>query len=87
MQREPSASSARLAALGLVNALGRGAEAVWPRLIAGDASGLSRREDLVAGRSLLVGAVSSALPSIPAPLAHYDCRNNALTLAALEQIA
>jgi 3-oxoacyl-[acyl-carrier-protein] synthase-1 len=78
---------ARLAAMGLVNALGRGAEEVWPRLVAGDASHLVWRDDLVAGRSLRVGAVTSELPSIPAALAHYDCRNNAFTLAALDEIA
>lgn len=78
---------ARLAAMGLVNALGRGTDAVWPRLASGDASGLVRRGDLVADRSLLVGAVASELPRIPERLRHYDCRNNAFTLAALDEIA
>jgi 3-oxoacyl-[acyl-carrier-protein] synthase-1 len=73
--------------MALVNALGRGPDAVWTRLVAGDTSGLVRRDDLVAGRSLLVGAVTSALPVVPARLADYDCRNNAFTLAALDDLA
>ena len=78
---------ARLAAMGLVNALGRGCDAVWARLAAGDTSGLVRRDDLVAGRGLLVGAVAESLPDMPPALSHYDCRNNRFTLAALEDIA
>jgi 3-oxoacyl-[acyl-carrier-protein] synthase-1 len=78
--------SCGLAALGIANALGRGAEEIWPRLLAADTSRISRRSDLVPGRSLLVGAVEGALPRIPARLRRYDCRNNAMTLAALEPI-
>jgi 3-oxoacyl-[acyl-carrier-protein] synthase-1 len=33
-----------------------------------------------------VAAITRPLPRIPEPLARYDCRNNALTLAALEPI-
>lgn len=76
----------QLAALGIVNALGAGADAVWPRLLAGEPSALRQRDDLVPGRPLLVGAVEEALPEIPRALAAYDCRNNAMALAALEQI-
>jgi 3-oxoacyl-[acyl-carrier-protein] synthase-1 len=77
---------ARLSALGIETALGSGAAETWPRLLAGDRSGFSQREDLVPGRSLLVASVRRALPRIPPSLARYDCRNNALTLAALEPI-
>ena len=91
MSKRPAAPApdapARLAAMGLVNALGRGRDAVWPRLIEGDASGLVHRDDLVAGRRLLVGAVDAPLPPIPEALAEYACRNNAFTLAALDEIA
>lgn len=83
----PPRPPARLAALGIVNALGRGADAVWPRLVEGDTTGLVRRADLVRGRDLLVGAVDAALPKLDERLAHYDCRNNAFTLAALDEIA
>ena len=70
----------------MVNALGAGAEEVWPRLLAGDTSCLSLRADLVPGHTLLLGEVRSPLPKLPRHLARYDCRNNALALAALLQI-
>ena len=38
------------------------------------------------GRSLLVGAVEGPLPAIPDGLRAYACRNNAMLLAALQQI-
>jgi 3-oxoacyl-[acyl-carrier-protein] synthase-1 len=72
--------------MGLVTALGAGAEATWPRLIAADRSCLSLRADLVRGRRLLVGAAEDPLPEIPAHLRRYACRNNALALAAVHQI-
>ena len=76
----------RLAALGVVNALGADAESVWQGLLAGEPSRLSWNDALVPGRRLLVGAVSDPLPEIPAALARYACRNNAMALAALAQI-
>ena len=78
--------SCALAALGIVNALGRSAEEIWPRLLAGDQSHFRAREDWVPGRSLLVGEVSGPLPPVPDRLRAYACRNNAMTLAALESI-
>lgn len=75
-----------LSALGLVSCLGAGVAENWRRLAAGDSSRLSERTDLAPERSLLVGAVREPLPRVPAALARYACRNNALTLAALEQI-
>ena len=80
----PAACS--LAALGMVNALGRGPDEIWPRLLAGDLSHIRVREDLVPGRALPVAEVVGPLPDVPARLARYACRNNALTLAALGQI-
>src|SRR4029450_9445312 len=38
------------------------------------------------GAGLLAGAVSAPLPKVPAALAPYACRNNAMALAALTQI-
>jgi len=76
----------RLAALGVVNALGADPESVWRGLLAGEPARLSWNEALVPGRRLLVGAVSDPLPEVPAALARYACRNNAMALAALAQI-
>jgi 3-oxoacyl-[acyl-carrier-protein] synthase-1 len=76
----------RLAALGVVNALGADAETVWRGLLAGEPSRLSWNHALAPGRRLLVGAVSDPLPPIPAALARYACRNNQMALAALAQI-
>ncbi len=70
----------------MINALGAGAEEIGPRLFAGDTSRLTLRTDLVPDRTLLLGEVRSPLPKIPRSLARYDCRNNALALAALMQI-
>jgi 3-oxoacyl-[acyl-carrier-protein] synthase-1 len=76
----------RLAALGVLNALGADAETVWRGLLAGEPSRLSWNDQLVPGRRLLVGAVTDPLPEVPAALARYGCRNNALAQAALVQI-
>jgi 3-oxoacyl-[acyl-carrier-protein] synthase-1 len=79
-------SPCSLAALAMVNALGRHPDEIWPRLIRGDQSGFQTREDLVPGRKLVVAEVAGALPAVPDRLRRYACRNNSLTLAALEQI-
>lgn len=76
----------RLAALGVVNALGRGVDEIAPRLWAGDLTRLKARDDLVPERTLLVGEVHGALPGVPSTLRRFACRNNALSLAALETI-
>jgi len=81
------ASPCCLAALGIVNALGSGERAIWPRLLAGDQSGFCLRDDFVPGRQLLLAAVREPLPKVPEELARFASRNNALCLAALEQIA
>jgi len=73
----------RLRALGMVNALGALSDEIWQGLLAGDQSRLTWRDDLVPGRSLLVGEVRSPLPEIPSALRRYRCRNNALSLAVL----
>ena len=75
-----------LSAMGMVNALGRDSEEIWPRLLAGDQSHFRARDDLVPGRSLIVAQVASPLPEVPARLARFACRNNALSLAALGQV-
>ena len=75
-----------LAALAMVNSLGGHPDEIWPRLIRGDQSGFRVREDLVPGLELVVAEVAGALPVVPDRLRRYDCRNNSLTLAALEPI-
>ena len=72
--------------MGMVNALGDTPAEVWPRLLAGDQSRLTVRTDLVPDRPVLVGAVGARLPPIPEGLQRYACRNNALALAAIQQI-
>ena len=78
--------SCALVALGMVNALGRSAEEIWPRLLAGDQSHFRVRDDLVPGRGLIVAEVPGRLPAVPTRLRAYACRNNAMSLAALEPI-
>jgi 3-oxoacyl-[acyl-carrier-protein] synthase I len=77
--------SVYLHALGMINALGDDADAVAAALAAGHAPGMGpvrmSRGEVFAGRVL--APLDTALP---APLAHYDCRNNRLLLAALERI-
>src|SRR5215510_3388451 len=76
----------RLSALGIATALGASRDAVWTRLLDGEPSRLVDRGDLAPDRVLRVGAVHDPLPRIPERLAEYDCRNNAMALAALAQI-
>ncbi len=70
----------------MINALGENPEAIWSRLISGDTSCLRRQSGLIPDHDMLVGLVDDPLTAIPAALAEYDCRNNRLTLAALEQL-
>jgi 3-oxoacyl-[acyl-carrier-protein] synthase-1 len=72
--------------LGIVSALGREPDEIWPRLLAADQGHFCRRGDLVPDRELLVAEVSGPLPEIPPRLKRYACRNNALLMAALQQI-
>ncbi len=76
----------RLAAMGMVHALGDAAGPIAERLLAGDQSRLQSRSDLVPDRSLVVAAVREPLPDIPEALSPYACRNNAMALASLTPI-
>ncbi|WP_194789559.1 beta-ketoacyl-[acyl-carrier-protein] synthase family protein [Pseudomonas sp. UFMG81] len=76
--------SAYLTALGLVCALGHGQAEVARRLFAGDCSGIAPQAGWVPGRSLPVGAVTGALPTLPLPAQHS--RNNQLLYSAALQI-
>src|SRR5262245_21627731 len=73
-------------AFGVVSPLGSGKAAVAPALFAGSRAGLVERDDLIADRRVRVGVVTDDLPKLPRRLDHFDCRNNRLALAALEEI-
>lgn len=75
-----------LHALGIINALGSGAQQVRAGLYTGSLSGIAVRDDLAAGRAVQVAEVQAPLPAISAALAAYNCRNNRLLQAAVEQI-
>jgi len=76
-----------LSALGIVSALGRGKEEVCRTLLAGEAPGVVRRDDLlIGGKAVQVGAVQGPLPAVPEHLAPWASRNSALAIAALEEI-
>ncbi|KAG8152279.1 beta-ketoacyl-[acyl-carrier-protein] synthase family protein [Burkholderia catarinensis] len=74
-----------LSAPGMINALGATTDEIVDALRIGIAPGMEQRADVSAGG--WVGHVRSALDiAPPASLAHFDCRNNRLLLAALAQI-
>jgi 3-oxoacyl-[acyl-carrier-protein] synthase-1 len=75
-----------LNALGIVNPLGRGKREVAGTLFDGSRCGLLQRANLLPDRSVRVGVVAAVLPQVPTRLAHFDCRNNRLALAALNEI-
>jgi 3-oxoacyl-[acyl-carrier-protein] synthase-1 len=75
----------KLAAVGIVNALGGSATQIRPRLFAGEC-GLAERGDAVPGRTMFLGEISDPLPEIPDRLARFRCRNNAVSLLALRSI-
>jgi 3-oxoacyl-[acyl-carrier-protein] synthase-1 len=77
---------AYLAALGLVNALGRGKAAVARGLFQGDTGGLVLEDGWLPGRPARVGRVTGTLPAPPSALASDDSRTVRLLLAALEEI-
>jgi len=83
---DPAVSPCAITAVGIATALGIGVDATWPRLVAGDQSRLTVRDDLVPGKRMLVGQVVEPLAKIPPSLTRYACRNNALSLTALESI-
>ena len=72
--------------IGLCTPLGHAPEQVLARLIAGDTSAMQTSDTLLFGESTLVAPVTEPLPTIPAALAQFDCRNNQLLLAAAQQI-
>ena len=75
-----------LNALGIVNPLGRGKREVARALFNGSRDGLLLCADLLPDRPVRVGVVPGTLPQVPKRLARFDCRNNQLALAALNEI-
>ncbi|WP_341894756.1 beta-ketoacyl-[acyl-carrier-protein] synthase family protein [Ferrovibrio terrae] len=82
-----TSQSLGIPAIGVATPLGIGKDTNAVALFAGSRAGLIQRDDLLPGRSLHVGAVTAALPSLPAALASWDCRNNRLMMVALQEIA
>ncbi|WP_449412843.1 beta-ketoacyl-ACP synthase [Pandoraea soli] len=81
-----------LHALGMINALGHDLPGIAARLFAGDTSGMRVRDDVPSpptSPAPVVGAVrvaTDALPSLPARLQRYDCRNNRFLVAAAQPL-
>ena len=69
----------------MANALGHDSAHIWERAVAGDTSHFVRRRGLAPERELLVGVVDGEFPELGERMAEYDCRNNRLTAAVLEQ--
>ncbi|HEX5046425.1 MAG TPA: beta-ketoacyl-[acyl-carrier-protein] synthase family protein [Gammaproteobacteria bacterium] len=76
-----------LSDMGVINALGAGKARVRERLLEADQSGMVSHGSLLTGRSTTVARVREELRPLPASLAEFDCRNNRLLAAALDQIA
>ena len=75
-----------LAEFAILNALGRGKAEVARGLFAGDTSGLRTETGWLPDREARVGRIRGELPPLPTAFAADDCRNNRLTLAALEEL-
>jgi len=73
-------------AVGVINALGDGCEAVRSALLRGDTAGMQPEPGWAIEGTARVGRVRSPLPDLPQALVEHDCRNNRLLLAALAQI-
>ena len=71
---------------GVVCALGNNCHEVLKNFRSGHAPGLSRQSGWLPDSDILTAAVQMELPTIPNRLADFDCRNNRLLAAALEQI-
>ncbi len=71
---------------GVVTPLGADKASIAAALFSGTSDRLTLRDDLIVGRSVLVGTVDDELPALPAGFAGHICRNNRLMLAALREI-
>lgn len=76
----------KLTALGIINALGSGGDAVLANLLQGNAPGMEREAGWVPAASPWCGRARGDLPQVPARLQELASRNNQLLMAALQQI-
>lgn len=74
-------------AMAVASCLGVGKQANAAQLFTGTRQGLAARPDLLPGRMMPVGAITEALPALPAAMADLDSRNNRLLAALLNEIA
>ncbi|MFZ6649485.1 beta-ketoacyl-ACP synthase [Undibacterium sp. TJN25] len=72
--------------MGVICALGNGAQEVRSGLFADSPGGVRKNNALIAGRSLYLGAVNTPLEDISELPIEHRSRNNALLLTALAQI-
>ena len=75
-----------LNALGIVSPLGVGKESVAKALFAGSQDGMVEESDLLQEGKTFVGRVSAKLPKLSKEYFKYNCRNNRMTLLALQEI-
>ncbi len=71
--------------LGMLSANGNHPQEIIQRLQAGDRSAL-QLNNCYGSRAVYVGEVKGELPEIGRRFRHYDCKNNRMLLAAVEQI-
>ena len=76
-----------LTCLGIISPLGSGEHEVLDNLLSGSQNGMVQDESLLLNSNVTVGKVNATLPVIDEQYAKYNCRNNQLALAALDQIA
>ncbi|TXH37790.1 MAG: beta-ketoacyl-[acyl-carrier-protein] synthase family protein [Rhodospirillaceae bacterium] len=72
--------------MGIVCPIGADKTRVAQNLASGSRAGLTARTDIAIDKTVYIGAVDDELPGLPESLLPYDCRNNRMMLAALDQI-
>ncbi len=72
--------------LGMVSAVGDSKAEMLTRILSGDRTGFAETQLQGNAKPVYVGAVLAELPLIDKTHSLYDCRNNQLLLAALDQI-
>lgn len=75
-----------LASLGLINALGVNKKQVFNNLISGQSPGMQHYKSRLMDKTHFCGVIEADLPVIPEQFSVFNCRNNQLALAAIEQI-
>ncbi len=71
--------------LGMLSSAGNTSKEILQRIQAGERNGLQLTQEF-STQPVYVGAVQTRLPTIDSKYSVYDCKNNQLLLAALEQI-